>query len=306
MMKILITGGAGYKGAVLTRKLLDLGHQVTVLDNFMYGYESLLHLAEHPSLEIVKEDIRNIGPETVAGYDVVYHLAAISGYPACEANPHSAKLINVDASRRLGASLSSEQGLIYASTTSFYGNSGALCTEESAPHPMSLYAVTKYQAEQILMQRENSIALRFATVFGVSPRMRIDLLVNDFTYKAVNDRCVVLFESGARRTFLHVQDAVAAYLLALEKFQDMRGQIFNVGHNSMNYAKREIAQHVRKHTGCTIIDSEMDDLDARNFNISFEKVGRLGFRRSRTLDDGVQELTKLYRFYKPFATYKTI
>lgn len=305
-MNILVTGGAGYKGIVLTQELLNLGHQVTILDNFMYGYDSVLHLSGHPSLDIVKEDIRNISASSVAGCDAVFHLAAISGYPACEANPHSAKLINVDASRRLGEALSKDQWLIYASTTSFYGNSGRVCTEESEVHPVSLYGMSKYQAEQILLERENTVALRFATVFGVSPRMRIDLLVNDFTYKAVSDRCIVLFESRAKRTFLHIKDAIAGYILALDRFGDMRGQVFNVGHDSMNYTKLEIAQHAQAFADCKIIDSDMSDLDARNFAVSFEKIGSLGCSPKWTLDDGIEEMVRLYQFYRPLATYKTI
>lgn len=305
-MNILVTGGAGYKGIVLTQELLNLGHHVTILDNFMYGYDSVLHLSGHPSLDIVKEDIRNISASSVAGCDAVFHLAAISGYPACEANPHSAKLINVDASRRLGEALSKDQWLIYASTTSFYGNSGQVCTEESEVHPVSLYGMSKYQAEQILLERDNTVALRFATVFGVSPRMRIDLLVNDFAYKAVSDRCIVLFESRAKRTFLHIKDAIAGYILALDRFRDMRGQVFNVGHDSMNYTKLEIAQHAQAFADCKIIDSDMSDLDARNFAVSFEKIGALGCSPKWTLDDGIEEMVRLYQFYRPLATYRTI
>ena len=305
-MKILITGGAGYKGVVLTQELLTLGHRVTILDNFMYGCDTMLHLLGHSNLEIVREDVRNLSDASVKDYDSIVHLAGISGYPACEANPHSAKLINVDGSRRLSKALSKQQMLIYASTTSFYGKSGKVRTEESKVEPVSLYGMTKYQAEQILLERENTVALRFATIFGVSPKMRLDLLVNDFTYRAVNDRCIVLFESGTKRTFLHLRDAVASYILTLNRFLDMKGQIFNVGHDSMNYSKLEIAQCIQKFTDCKIIDSDMKDFDVRNFIISFEKIHDLGFLPKWTLDDGVAELVKLYQFYNPFSTYRTI
>jgi len=305
-MKVLVTGGAGYKGVVLSRKLLELGHEVTILDNFMYGFESVLHLVNHPSLTVIKEDIRNLTEASVAGADAVYHLAAISGYPACEANPHSAQLINVDASRRLGELLSKEQYLIYASTTSLYGNSGTICTEESQTHTASLYSATKYQAEQILMERENTIALRFATVFGVSPKMRVDLLPNDFTYRAVNERCIVLFESRCRRTFLHIKDAVAAYLLCLEKFEQIKGEVFNAGHDSMNYTKLDIAQRIQQLTDCRIIESDLEDIDIRHFVVSFDKIGGAGFVPKHTLDDGLAELVRLYSFYKPYSSYKTI
>ena len=190
-MKVMITGGAGYKGAVLAGRLLNEGHHVSILDNFVYGFDSILHLVNHQNLEIIRQDIRNLTSETLRSCDVIYHLAGLSGYPACEANPHSAQLINVEASRRLAELASPDQQVIYASTTSFYGSSGMVCDEDAPVQPGSLYGTTKYQAEQILMQRSNTISLRFATIFGVSPRMRIDLLVNDFTFRAVNDRCIV-------------------------------------------------------------------------------------------------------------------
>ncbi len=305
-MKILVTGGAGYKGVVLTKALLDKGHQVTILDNFMYGCESLLHLVGNPSLSVVREDIRNLTEKHVKDFDVIYHLAGISGYPACEANPHSAKLINVDASRKLRDLLSRDQRLIYASTTSFYGKSGARCDEETPVEPVSLYGITKYQGEQELLQHANAISLRFATIFGVSPRMRVDLLVNDFTSKAVHERCIVLFESKTKRTFLHIQDAVDAYVFTLEHLDTMKRGIFNVGSDSLNFTKMEIAAAVKAETGCNIIDSEMKDFDTRNFVIAFDKFTRLGFRAQRTLQDGVRELAKLYRFYRPFSAYATI
>jgi len=305
-MKILVTGGAGYKGVVLADALLKRGHDVTVFDNFMYGCDSVLHLVSNPAFHAVRGDIRNLTAADVKGYDVVYHLAGISGYPACEANPHSAKLINVDASRRLGELLGKEQLLVYASTTSFYGKSGAICTEDTPVSPVSLYGITKYQAEQELLKRPNTISLRFATVFGVSPRMRIDLLVNDFTIKAVNERCIVLFESKTKRTFVHIQDAIAAYVFALEHADAMRGQIFNVGSEAMNFTKMEIAQTVKAETACNIIDSEMADFDVRNFVIAFGKIEALGYRTHLSLEDGVREMVKLYRFYKPLSLYATI
>ena len=305
-MRILITGGAGYKGVYLTKKLLSLGHQVAILDNFMYGYDSVLHMVDHPELSIITQDIRSLEEKTLKDFDAVVHLAGVSGYPACEANPHSAQLINVDASRNLGKLLSKDQILIYASTTSFYGKSGKICTEETPVEPVSLYGKTKYQGEQILLERENTIALRLATIFGLSPKMRIDLMVNDFVYKAVNERCIVLFESQSKRTFLHISDAISAYVFALDNFGVMRHGIFNVGDDSLNFSKLEIAENIRKYTDCKIIDSDIEDFDVRNFLVSFEKLRNLGYSVSVTLDDGIKELVKLYGFYKPFTTYKTI
>jgi nucleoside-diphosphate-sugar epimerase len=305
-MKILVTGGAGYKGVVLVKELLEQGHQVSLLDNFMFGFDYVLHLLGFKSLQVVKEDMRNLKESTVRGYDVIFHLAGLSGYPACEANPHSAKLINVDAARRLCRVLGKEQMLIYASTTSMYGKSGGICTEESEVEPTSLYAITKHQAEKSLLERENTVSLRFATLFGISPKMRVDLLVNDFTFKAVNDRCLVLFESATKRTFLHLKDAIVAYILTLKNFAEMRGHIFNVGHSSMNYSKMEIAEHVRKFTGCKIIDSDMIDFDRRNFVVTFDKIERKGFLPKYSLDDGIAEMVKLYKFYRPLTMYRGI
>ena len=305
-MKILITGGAGYKGIVLADRLLKQGHHVTIFDNFVYGFGPVLYLVNNPNLEIVRGDIRNISSETVKGCDAVFHLAGLSGYPACEANPHSAQIINVDASERLGSLLSPSQPLIYASTTSFYGASGKVCDEETPVDPVSLYGATKHKAEQILMQRENTVSLRFATIFGVSPKMRIDLMVNDFTFRAVNDRCIVLFESKAKRTFLHLQDAIDAYVFTLSRFGDMKGQIYNVGDQSLNYSKGEIAEHIKATTGCAIIHSAISDLDPRHFLIAFDKLAKLDYRPKRTLDEGISELTKLYKFYNPISTYATI
>ena len=305
-MRILVTGGAGYKGTVLTKRLLDQGHQVAIMDNFMYGYEPVLHLVEYPALDIIKEDVRNLKGAQIKDFDVIYHLAGVSGYPACEANPHSAKLINVDACRMLRDTLSRDQLLIYASTTSFYGGSGAVCTEETAPDPVSVYGVTKFQGEQVLMEHEKSVALRFATLFGPSPKMRVDLLTNDFVYKAVTERCLVLFDSQTKRTFLHLQDAIRAYLFVLDHVDNMVGQIFNVGDNEMNYSKMELAENVTKHTNCEIIDSDMQDFDKRHFIISFDKIRALGFRADRSLDAGIQELVRLYSFYRPFSVFRTI
>ena len=305
-MKILITGGAGYFGVLLAKALLERQHDVTILDNFMYGYEPVMHLLAYDRLEIVKQDIRNdLGSQT-SKFDAIYHLAAISGYPACEANPNSAELINVVATRNLVQGLSHDQTLIYASTTSFYGKTGALMDENAPIESVSLYGRTKYRAEQIVMERQNSVALRFATIFGVSPKMRIDLLVNDFTYKAVNDRCIVLFEGGTKRTFLHIRDAIRAYLLALDRIDTMRANVYNVGTDRMNYTKLEIAEAIRAHTGCTIIDSEIKDLDLRNFRVSFDKIAAVGYEPRYTLEYGIKELLKLYAFYKPLLPYKTI
>jgi nucleoside-diphosphate-sugar epimerase len=304
-MNILVTGGAGYKGVKLTGKLLEKGYRVTVVDNFMYGFEPVLHLVERPGLTIIRRDIRN-GVEHLHAYDVIFHLAGISGFPACAANPHSAQLINVDATRNLVHSLSPNQILINASTTSLYGKKGITCDEDTPVEPVSTYAITKYEAEKIISEKPQAINLRFATVFGVSPRMRMDLMVNDFTYKALKEGALVLFDSFAKRTFIHIDDAIDAYIFSLENYDRLKGQIFNVGGNGLNYSKKEIARIIRNKIEYNIIDSEIKDRDLRHYIVSFDKFEKLGFTPRRSLEQGIDELIRLFTFYEYYSHFKTI
>ncbi len=306
MKNILITGGAGYKGTVLTEALLNEGCKVTILDNFMYGYEPVLGFTSHPHCAIIKKDIRNLVESDVKNFDIIYHLAAISGYPACETNPHSAQMINVVSTQNLVNLLGQEQILVYASTTSMYGKSGKEQDETSIPTPVSLYGITKFKAETICMQRKNSIALRFATLFGASRKMRCDLLLNDFVYKAVYDRSIVLFDGKSARTFLHIRDAIKAYTMVIHNIEKMTGNIFNIGSNRMNYSKLELAKLIQRHLKNEIIETQLDDPDQRNFIINFDKIARLGFKPTITVEEGIQELIKLYSWYQPFSLYRPI
>ena len=305
-LRILVTGGAGYKGVLLVDQLLQLGHRVTLLDNFMYGYSSILHLVAQPRLDIVQLDIRNLKTANVCGFDVIYHLAGISGVPACAANPHSAEMINVEATRNLVNLLGDQQLLINASTTSFYGATGKAFNETMPVEPISIYGKTKYEAEVIAQQRYASISLRFATVFGVSPKMRDDLLVNDFVQRAINDKLIVLFSAKSKRTFVHVQDAVNAYLFALDHTEEMLGQVYNVGSPELNYSKQEIADAVMGQVQCEITNSTLPSHDTRNFEVSFEKIEKLGYRARYSLDAGISDLVKLYKFYAPSRQYNVI
>lgn len=304
-MKILVTGGAGYKGTVLTRRLLDEGYRVTLLDNFMYGYEPVMHLATNRNLEIIKHDIRN-GIPGLANYDIIFHLAGISGFPACASNPHSAQLINVEATRLLAKDLAPGQMLINASTTSLYGKSGLPCNEDTAVDPVSTYAQTKLAAEQILHEKPNVISLRFATVFGFSTRMRMDLMINDFVYKAVKEKVIVLFDSFAKRTFIHVEDAADCYIFTMNNFDMMKGGIYNAGGNSLNFSKEEIAEKIKKKVDFSIINSEVKDKDLRHFIVNFDKIEKLGFKPARTVEDGIDELIRIYGFYEYYSHYRTI
>jgi nucleoside-diphosphate-sugar epimerase len=304
-MNVLVTGGAGYKGIVLTQKLLDRGYNVTVFDNFMYGYEPILHLAKHPKLKIIKRDIR-IGVEKLEQYDVIFHLAGISGFPACANNPHSAQLINVEATRWLGQNIGKNQILINASTTSMYGKSGEPCDENTPLDPVSTYAHTKLEAEKILKDMDNVIHLRFATVFGFAPKMRMDLMINDFTYKAVKERVLVLFDSFAKRTFIHVEDAADCYLFTLDNYAKMKGGVYNAGGNHMNFSKAEIAELIKKKIDYNVINSELHDKDLRHFIVNFNKIEKLGYKPKITVEEGIAELIKIYDFYEYFSHYKTI
>ena len=305
-LTIAVTGGAGYKGTLLVQALLDAGHRVTLVDNFMCGLEPALFFGAHPHCTVIRKDVRNLTRGDVAGFDCIYHLAAVSGYPACEANPHAAKVINVDATQRLVEILSDDQTLIYASTTSIYGDAGREVDETFVPQPTSLYGVTKLEAERVCMSRRNSISFRFATLFGVSLKMRCDLLVNDFTYKAVTEKNLVLYGEESIRSFLHVRDAVRAYLAVLVQRDQMVGQVYNVGSNSMNHSKIQIAELINEHTEVDVIRSQMTDADPRNFLVNFDKLTALGFEATIGLSQGVQELINLYRWYQPNRPFVTI
>ncbi|MBU1086377.1 MAG: NAD(P)-dependent oxidoreductase [Candidatus Omnitrophica bacterium] len=304
-MKILVTGGAGYKGVKLVAKLLSKGYDVTLLDNFMYGFEPILHLVENKKLTVLKQDIRN-KIDKISRYDVIFHLAGLSGFPACSANPASAQLINVDATKSLSDSLSKDQLIIYASTTSFYGKSGKACNEQTPIDPVSHYGRTKYMAEKILAEKDNYISLRFATVFGFSPKMRMDLMVNDFAFKALKEGVVVLFDGYAKRTFIHIDDAVDAYIFAMENRDKMKGEVFNVGGDHLNFSKLEIAQAIQKHIDFKIIDSDVKDKDVRHFIVCYEKIKKMGFIPQKSLDDGIKELLRIFKFYEYYLHYKII
>lgn len=305
-MKVVVTGGAGYVGVPLCKALLERGDEVVCVDNFMFGYDAVLDLVRFPDFSVVKQDIRHQDRDYLKNADAVIHLAGISGYPACEANPHSAKLINVNATQALSDAMSPSQTLVFASTTSFYGSSGEKSTEETPIAPVSLYGVTKKEGEDIVMQRERSISLRWATVFGVSPRMRAGLLVNDFCEKAVQERTIVLYDSDSMRTFMHVHDVILGYLFALDNAGKLGGEILNMGTDRLNYSKRDIADIICERQPCEIMEAAIGDTDIRNFLVCFDKAKALGYDCSISLEEGVDELLKLFRFYAPNSFIKPI
>ncbi len=300
-MKVLVTGGAGYLGSILVEHLLDAGHEVVVLDNLMYGERTLLHFCADPAFEFVQGDARDarvLGP-LVAGADAVVPLAAIVGAPACELRPDLAVSTNRDAIRTLCDLMSRDQLLIQPTTNSGYGTkSGEVyCTEETPLEPISLYGQTKVEAEEIALSRENSISLRLATVFGMSPRMRLDLLVNHFVYAAVTDGVLVLFEKDFKRNYVHIRDVADAVCWCLGEAERMIGRPYNLGLDDANLSKGELAEKVKGFVPELYIhEAEIGkDPDQRNYIVSNARLREAGFEASRSLDQGIVELLKGYR-----------
>ena len=300
MANILITGGAGYIGSMLTQDLLSLDHNVTVLDNFMYQQSSLGHVCYHPNFRLYRGDVRiksDILP-ILKQADIIIPLAAYVGAPLCDRDPVGATSTNKDAIFMMLDYLSQEQLVIMPTTNSAYGT-GDYCTEESPLKPISRYAIDKVEVEKKLMDHANATSLRLATVFGMSPRMRIDLLVNDMVYRAVNDGFVVLFESHFKRNYIHVLDVCQAFTMAIEN-KNMRGQIYNVGLSSANVSKRELCDTIKQYVPrFEIVEAEIGkDKDQRNYIVSNEKIEKEGFNPNFDLIMGIQELINGYQMLK--------
>jgi nucleoside-diphosphate-sugar epimerase len=301
---ILVTGGAGYLGSIMVPDLLAAGHKVTVLDNFMFKQTSLNHCCYHPNFSIVKGDIRqkDTMSKLMKEADVIIPLAALVGAPLCSLDPIGATTINHDAIELMLKLLSKDQIVLMPTTNSAYGTGDKdnYCNEESPLRPISQYAIEKVGIEQELMQYENAISFRLATVFGMSPRMRIDLLVNDFTYRAVNDRFVVLFESHFKRNYIHVRDVSRVFQHALNSHDSMKGEIYNVGLSDANVSKKELCEHIQKQLPEFIfIDEQIGkDPDQRDYIVTNEKIEATGFKTEFSLDRGIGELIKGYSMIK--------
>ncbi|HEY3917062.1 MAG TPA: NAD(P)-dependent oxidoreductase [Stellaceae bacterium] len=303
-MKVLVTGGGGYKGVKIAESLLARGCEVTILDTFYFGYSPVLHVASHPRLTILRKDVREDLTTVLAGHDVVIHLAGLSGFPACVANPGVALAVNVEATAQLAKSLARDQLLIFASTTAMYEVAPQGEVDETTKvSPGGLYTKTKKEGENICLgEHANTISLRLATVMGVAPRMRNNLLVNEFVMRAVTERSLVLYDANAKRTFMHIDDCVRGYMLAIDEREKMRGGIYNVGSRQLNFSKQQIADAIKAQVPCDIINSKLADNDSRNFTVSFAKIEALGFECRIGLEETIRELVKLYRFYRPRAS----
>ena len=298
-MKVLITGGAGYLGSNLTRHLLEAGYTVTVLDNLMYDQVTLLHLFGNPKFQFELGDVRDkkLLQELVGLNDVIIPLAAIVGMPACKANPELTVAVNYQQVADILEVLRDDQKLILPNTNSQYGSSDSIITEESPFNPLSLYATTKCDAENAMLAKGNGVSLRLATVFGVSPRMRLDLLVNDFTYKSVVDGYLVLFEAHFKRNYIHVQDIARTFQFIIENYENCKGQAFNVGLSTANLSKLELAETIKKYIPSLVIkqDDFKEDFDKRNYIVSNEKLEALGWKPIYDLDYGIKQLIEAYK-----------
>ena len=297
---ILVTGGAGYLGSILVPELLRAGNRVTVLDNFMYKQNSLAHVCSDPRFQIVQGDVRvkNTVLPLLEEAEIIIPLAALVGAPLCSRDPINAKTVNHDAMLALFEWAQDEQYILMPTTNSAYGtgDENNFCTEESKLRPISQYAREKVEVEKALMRRPNSISFRLATVFGMSPRMRIDLLVNDFVYRAVHDQFITLFESHFKRNYIHVRDVTRAFSHAIEHFVEMKGEVYNVGLSEANLSKQELCERIQRHIPSFIFQETAveKDPDQRNYIVSNEKIERTGFKPAYSLDNGIHELIKGY------------
>lgn len=298
---VLVTGAAGYLGSILCERLLGAGYRVTALDNLLYGQPSLLHLAAHPMFDFVRGDARDESVITplVKAADVIVPLAAVVGAPACDRDPWMARSVNLDAIRLLNGLRSPRQLVVYPTTNSGYGTKSGdqYCTEDTPLEPISLYGQTKVDAEAALLDSKHVVTLRLATVFGTSPRMRLDLLVNHFVYAAVTDRYLVVFEKDFKRNFVHIRDVADCFVHTVEHADDMAGQPYNVGLDAANLSKEELALKIQDRVPGFFIHFAAigSDPDKRNYIVSNERLRKAGFEARRSLDDGITELLKGYR-----------
>jgi len=303
-MKILVTGSAGYIGSILVPTLLNKGYEVVALDNFMYNQSSLLDCCNDKQLTVVRGDARD--KDMVSQYikeaDAIFPLACLTGAPLCTKDPDGAQSTNLDAIKMILDLRRQDQIIIYPNTNSGYGvgEKGTYCTEESPLRPISLYGRLKTEAEKLILDAGNAITFRLATVFGVSPRMRLDLLVNDFTYRAVTDRFIVLFEAHFKRNYIHVRDVAKAFIHCLENFDRMKNEPYNVGLSEANLSKWELCEEIKKQVpDFYFVEAEIgEDPDKRDYIVSNAKIEATGFRPDISLETGIAELIKGYQIIR--------
>jgi nucleoside-diphosphate-sugar epimerase len=304
MTKILITGGAGYIGSILTPLLLSKKFAVTVLDNFMYDQNSLLDCSHYKNFNIIRGDYRDKKTlqNALIGVDYIIHLAALVGAPLCEQNKIGAKTTNLDGVKLLLSLRKSNQKILFPCTNSGYGigQKDSFCTEKTPLSPISFYGKTKVKAEKLILDSKNSISFRLATVFGTSPRMRTDLLVNDFVNRAIHDHTVVIFEGHFKRNYIHIRDVANVFLHGINNFQKMKNQAYNVGLSAANLSKTELCKKIKNHVkSFHYVESQIGkDPDKRNYIVSNKKIEDTGFKTKYSLEDGVCELVKTFTILK--------
>jgi nucleoside-diphosphate-sugar epimerase len=303
-IKVLVTGAAGYIGSVLVPELLKEGYQVIAIDNFMYNQTSLLDCCYDKNLTIIRGDARdeNLISKWLKEADIILPLACITGAPACNKDPIAAKSTNLDAVKLIIKLRSKNQRIIFPTTNSGYGigQEGVYCDENTPLRPISLYGKLKVEAEKAVLDAGNSITLRLATAFGISPRMRLDLLVNDFTYRAVFDRYIVLFEAHFKRNYIHVRDAVKSFIHCIKNFEKMKNEPYNVGLSDCNISKLELCERIKKYVPeFYFFESKIgEDPDKRNYIVSNAKIESTGFKPDYSLDDGIKELIKGFQIIR--------
>jgi nucleoside-diphosphate-sugar epimerase len=297
-MKVLITGGAGYIGTSLIPLLIEKKYEVTVYDSLMFNNgDKLLPFISNKNFSFIQGDIRDEEKITkiIQNFDVVIHLAALVGFPICREKGETESFdVNVKGTEIIIKAMNENQYLLFGSTGSNYGEVKGVCTEETPLNPLSIYGKTKTLAEQLVIDRNNSTAFRFATAFGVSPRLRLDLLINDLTYKSVKEGYSVIYESHFLRTFIHVKDIARVFLFAIENKEKMKNNIYNVGSEKMNYSKKEVCELIKKQLPETYFNyaDVGEDPDKRNYVVNYDKIKMLGFDTTISIEDGVEELIK--------------
>lgn len=307
MKKIFVTGGAGYIGSVLIPSLLNEGYEVTLYDTLMYESHQLIPFFQNKKFKFIKGDIldKKLLGESIKNHDVVIHLAAIVGYGACRVDENRAYAVNHIGTKNVIESMSDDQFLIFGSTGSNYGSVNGICTESTPLHPLSIYGKSKTLAETEVLSRPNSTAFRFATAFGASPRLRLDLLINELTYNAVTQKYLVIYESHFMRTFIHVRDIANVFLFSINHKDEMKGNVYNVGSNTMNFSKKDICEMIKRKTDCYVHYADYDgDVDKRNYVVSYDKIESLGYKTTITVEEGIDELINCFKVLKIQIPFK--
>ena len=310
MERILVTGGAGYVGTVLVDRLLNKKYNVTVVDRLIYeNGHTMINYFKNPNFMFVKGDVRDKSQmkKLTSNCDCVIHLAAIVGFPACEKDQALARSTNLEATKMISRLLSKNQPIIFASTGSNYGSVDGICTEETPLNPLSLYGKTKTEAEKWLLENNTTVVYRFATAFGLSPRMRLDLLINDFVYEAAINKYLIMFEKHFKRTFIHVDDMASSFIFALENMEKMRGEVFNIGDSSNNFSKEDIALMIKKKIDYYLHFADIgEDKDKRNYEVSYAKINSLGYKSCISVEEGIEQMLRAIPVFEHQSKYRNV